>query len=387
MLSLYTGNGVTPVIVILFFLSALYSLYRKSKLSINLNFLFIYIFLAYYLLLTVIFTQDLLVMTSKFILFPIFVYYIIPKNINGVIRILSIFKSFIGFTAIFGLYEYMQHFNLMVNFVKIDAVKWIQTMNLNSVYYPSSIFLHYTYFAYVLLLAFILVIVIPYKNRVLNLVYKTLIAISIFLPQSRIVWIAFGVILILSFILNRQGILTYRKLSVIVLILIIVVSLCLYFDVFAFISNYISLRFSSLYRYGLADGSLGQRIGTLRNWENYLDSDTIKAIIGSGFGGVNSYLSTYSFFNGYTTADSTVTSFLIDTGVIGLFIFLLSMFQILVIVVKGKGIFRELALYTIVASSIVSLTIDFWANYVILHIFYVVIICAFIGMRSTKQEK
>ncbi|WDT36747.1 hypothetical protein PVA38_10745 [Streptococcus pneumoniae D39] len=58
-----------------------------------------------------------------------------------------------------------------------------------------------------------------------------------------------------------------------------------------------------------------------------------------------------------------------------------------VIVVKGKGIFRELALYTIVASSIVSLTIDFWANYVILHIFYVVIICAFIGMRLTKQEK
>ncbi|WDT36899.1 hypothetical protein PVA38_12240 [Streptococcus pneumoniae D39] len=40
-----------------------------------------------------------------------------------------------------------------------------------------------------------------------------------------------------------------------------------------------------------------------------------------------------------------MTSFLIDTGVIGLFIFLLSMFQILVIVVTGKGIFSELALY------------------------------------------
>ena len=106
-------------------------------------------------------------------------------------------------------------------------------------------------------------------------------------------------------------------------------------------------RFSTLFIYGFDDGSLGQRVGTLMNWPKYFHKNNIQGLFGSGFNTIdNVFLNEYSYFRGYMTADCQYVSLLIETGVLGLFIFLYSFVKVYFKSSKltSSGIFLKLLL-------------------------------------------
>ncbi|MCS4487688.1 O-antigen ligase family protein [Streptococcus sciuri] len=382
MATLYTGQNVNAFIVLAFLLGTVYFAIFHKKLILSKDDIPILFFIFYYLIITIINGQNIIGFIIRFVCLPFIVIVFDRSQRYDRLHILKQFRDFIGLTAIYGLVEYIIHFNYMAYFVKIDAVEWIIKMNNAPLYYPSSIFLHYTYFSYVLLVGFILELVLPYKQKIFSILYRLLVVINIFLSQSRIVWLAFLVVFLVNllFFTSRMKI-ERKKLIKWMIAFTCFVVFSIVFHFFQFIFSYITQRFISLFSYGLSDGSLGQRVGTLNNWGEYFDLSSVKAIFGSGFGGVSDYLLNYSYFSGYSTADSTITVFLVESGVVGLILFIIAILNLLIHVINVKNEFSRLLLLLIIGTLLTSLTVDFTANYVVLYLFYVVLIVSLMNIR------
>ncbi|MCI6871837.1 MAG: O-antigen ligase family protein [Streptococcus hyointestinalis] len=383
---LYLGQNINALIIATFVLALIYFSVSQRKVILSKDDIPILLFIFYYLTITLLNGQNIMGIVIRFICLPVIVAVLTPKERQARIKLLKQFRNFIGLTAIYGVIEYLIHFNYMVYFVKIDAVEWMITMNNALFYYTSSIFLHYTYFSYVLLLGFILELVLPYRRKWLSLLYRFLLIIAIFLCQSRIVWIALLFVLLINWLIYTPKIrIEQGKLIKGMIIFVCLLVFSVVFNVFQFLLNYITQRFTSLFSYGLSDGSLGQRFGTLQNWGQYFDVSSVRAIFGSGFGGISDYLRTYSYFSGYSTADSTITIVLVEAGIVGLVLLVLSLIGLLVQVIRARSPFSRLVLLLVIGSLWTSLTIDFTANYVVLYLFYVVLIVSLMLIRSDER--
>lgn len=384
---LYSGLNVNLFIVLISSIVAFPSLYRSKKFIIDKKTFLVYIFLLYYFIITIIRSQNILGFLSKLVLLPLFIYYLVSQKNFRAERLIKWFQIIIWGCAVFGLIEYLLHFNVMVYFVKIDPVNWIKTMNVSDTYFPSSLFLHYTYYSYILLVGFILSISYPFRNIIVTRLFQLTLLVNLILCQARISWIAFFVLAIIELISKiTVKRVSRNKLLYFMLLLLLLFIFGYVFNIFSLFNNFISNRFSKLFVYGLNDGSLGQRIGTLGNWKNFLNNNPVSAIFGLGFGGVSNYLREYSYFSGYNTADSMITIFLVETGIFGFIIFVFGIISSFLRAIKGYKINDESSkflTYLLIITLIFSLTIDFSGNLVILYVFYMLLF----SQKNLKDNK
>lgn len=330
MISTYISISEELIIAssILFFLI---SKKAKSKLSINNS--IIVIFLVYYLLVTIggVILGNVEVMSvAKYIVQFFILYYCIKTAISfdesGGSTLLCDLRNLICISAIYGTIETIFRYNIIGKYVK--SVDWLSYMNTMTIkYQPSSIYLHYTYYAFFLLAGFIILLRFPFENTCINIFAHILILEQLFLSKSRMGWITFIIILFVNLIrfLNNKKIkkrYLYLFLSfILIFLLLIFIKPGLINKVYLAVVN----RFSAFIKHGMKDGSIGQRFGTLINYPKYLMKYPLLAIFGTGYDSMeNVYLSEYSYFVGYNTADNYYLSIMIESGIIGFLLFIMA---------------------------------------------------------------
>lgn len=255
---------------------------------------------------------------------PFIVFALIPDKFQERIDTLRSIRSFIGISAIYGTIEYSLHYNPIVKILKISAKRWLEAMNISDIYQPSSFFLHYNFYACMLLSGIIITIVFPYKKRTLNILFYSLIITQLLLVQSRICWIA-GTILLFYHVLSRKHLSIKHVSRMTMIIISFFVFILIKPVVLIKLINAIKIRFAPIFKYGFEYGSLGQRVGTLMNWPKYAIDSPIKGLFGTGFNSSSLYLKNFSYFQGYSTADCQWTTYLVECGLLGTIILIAAM--------------------------------------------------------------
>lgn len=291
---------------------------------------------------------------------PIYIYYFcLPDSEQSLKKSIKIFRSFVVLTAVYGLVEQVTKKNLLSQYIKNDAVNWLLAFEQSRNYQVSSVYLHYNYYGCILVGCYILLVYFPIKNKFLNRAAMVLVLEQLFACQSRMSWIAILVILFIQ--LFNSGRLTNKKARRIIRCSGLVLILLLLFpSILGKITGFIHARFLNIIANGMNDGSLGQRLGTLLNWNNYFNSRPLQAVFGSGYQSIGKvYLTKYSYFAGYSTADCLITIYLVEAGLVG---------TILLCLFLGSWLLKEKAkhnvsYYLIVLFLVEGLSLDLISNY------------------------
>ena len=313
--------------------------------------------------------KDLVEFIIKYICFPIIIINIIPKDKDDIKKLLIILKNIIFFAAIYGLIESIIKYNLLANIIVIENKSWIMDMNKLGNYQCSSFFLHYNYYGCILIVGWIIDLFYPYKKTITSNIYKVLIIEQIVVCQSRICWIAFAFLILYRMIKSKK--INNRKIQFFIISMFIILVFIIFEpSFFNKFGTFFLKRFSRIWKYGFNDGSLGQRLGTLMNWPSYFKENIIRGIYGTGYQSVTKYyMQNYSFFKGYSTVDCEWTVFLVETGIVGFIIFLIT-------IIKNftKCNVEEIKKYIIIAFVIEATTLDLVANntILVLIIFFIV---------------
>lgn len=346
-------------------------LIKDGRRIISKNYYMLFLFVMYYFIITLIngSLYSTFLVTTKYFSYAIIVIYLL-RSTSNIKSSLMILKTFILFSSIYGIIEYLSSYNFMVNYVKISASEWIQVMNNlpSELYKPSSFFLHYNYFSYIAVVSFCISLNIKYSSKIMELLNKVILILVIIICQSRIVWISFSTLLVFNYILfdrNKNSIIKKIFATTIIgssIYFIATNLLGITFDV-------VSDRIRILTDRGLDDGSVGQRWGTLVRFKDYFLNNGFLGIFGNGYTGQMKYLKVYSYYDYYETADSMITIFLVETGIIGLILIVLAIINVFRLLNRRKTLDRMVIL-VLIATVIESFTIDFVANDVILTLFY-----------------
>lgn len=377
--STYRDLTIVYIISILFLL-ILRIFVIKNRRLIKIKFSWWYVFIGYYgfvtfigLMTNYVGIKNLIEFILKYIILPIIILGVLPKNKEDLLKTFLGFKNIVFISAIYGFIEYFIKYNILQRFIIIDGRSWIEAMNSSTAYQCSSFFLHYNYYGIVLILGWIITLFLPYKNNIIEAIFKVLILEQILICQSRISWIAFVVIMIIKTISNNK--ITIRKLKSVFIFSIISLGICIYYpSIINKFSIFISNRFSNIWTYGFQDGSLGQRLGTLQNWIHYFQTNLFKGIFGTGYQSINvDYMNKYSYFAGYSTADCQYTVFLVEIGVIGTIVFLFAAINN-ILKKTNSCIISNIAKYTFIMFLIEGITLDLISNNIMLSLLYFVII-------------
>lgn len=376
MFLIYSGKqGIYYGVLLLLSLFLIIILLNKDgRRIINKNYYMLFLFVIYYFIITLIngsFYSTFLV-TTKYFSYAIIIIYLL-RSTSNIKSSLMILKTLILFSSIYGIIEYISSYNFMVNYVKISSSEWIQVMNNlpSELYKPSSFFLHYNYFSYIAVVSFCISLNIKYSSKIMELLNKVILILVIIICQSRIVWISFSILLIFNYILfdrNKNAIIKKMLATTIIgsgIYLIATNLLGITFDV-------VSDRIRILTDRGLDDGSVGQRWGTLARFKDYFLNNVLLGTFGNGYTGQTKYLEVYSYYDYYETADSMITIFLVETGIIGLIFIVLAIINVFRLLNRRKIIDR-IVILVLIATVIESFTIDFVANDVILTLFYFIL--------------
>ena len=98
----------------------------------------------------------------------------------------------------------------------------------------------------------------------------------------------------------------------------------------------------------------------------------IKAIIGGGYGSaLFDFLPQYSYYFGFQTTDSVLTTYLIEVGIIGCLLLFIALFIYISSIDKTNS-FNKLTILLIVMTLIEMFSFDFFANNITLFLFYMV---------------
>ncbi len=391
LLSTYLGFGAYYIVgtfILGIFLS--YTVMRTVQIRVLKSFWVL--FLAYYLLISLVGmtmgyvgAKNLLEFICKFILLPFSVVRTLPER-KKIPQMIHVLKIAILVAALFGFVEYAMKYNPMVNVVRLSNRVWMEMMNGRSNYRPSSLFLHYNYYGCVLVMGIVINKYFPFRSTLKNTAFLLLTLSQLLLCQSRICWIAAASVAIIwlftsKVIVNKAG----KGTAMLLLFLIIILA----FDpaIVLTVGNMISGRFENLFIYGLEEGSLGQRLGTLMNWPKYFSGNTIQGIFGTGFQSVDVYfMRHYSFFTGYSTADSELTVYLVETGIVGVTILLAAICQFMYSQIQIEDPLAKLCCVGLIAWLIESLTLDLASNNILLCLIVLLIVIG-TGARGLKERQ
>ena len=372
----YYRNFNLTIILPLFFLVVLQRILSKQfTFYIKKQNIFLILFVAYYSFVSFLFLKSTSSLTNfviRYILLPTIAFgstslYINTKRMK--LFFIGCIKSLVILFALFGIYEWRAKYNPIGSFITTGAANWIKRMNefANIVYYPSSFFTHYTYFAYVLLVGWLLSLIFPSKNKLFDYSYKGTVLFALIISQSRMAWITFVIITMIHYFFFVKKV----KISWLISVSIVFIAL----NISGFINKIVELvssRFDRVISLGYFDGSFGQRFGTLKNVIPYMSEHPIKAIIGGGYGStLFDFLPQYSYYLGFQTTDSVLTTYLIEVGIIGCLLLFIALFIYISSIDKTNS-FNKLTILLIVMTLIEMFSFDFFANNITLFLFYMV---------------
>ena len=372
----YYRNFNLTIILPLFFLVVLQRILSKQfTFYIKKQNIFLILFVAYYSFVSFLFLKSTSSLTNfviRYILLPTIAFgstslYINTKRMK--LFFIGCIKSLVILFALFGIYEWRAKYNPIGSFITTGAANWIKRMNefANIVYYPSSFFTHYTYFAYVLLVGWLLSLIFPSKNKLFDYSYKGTVLFALIISQSRMAWITFVIITMIHYFFFVKKV----KISWLISVSIVFIAL----NISGFINKIVELvssRFDRVISLGYSDGSFGQRFGTLKNVIPYMSEHPIKAIIGGGYGSaLFDFLPQYSYYFGFQTTDSVLTTYLIEVGIIGCLLLFIALFIYISSIDKTNS-FNKLTILLIVMTLIEMFSFDFFANNITLFLFYMV---------------
>lgn len=372
----YYRNFNLTIILPLFFLVVLQRILSKQfTFYIKKQNIFLILFVAYYSFVSFLFLKSTSSLTNfviRYILLPTIAFgstslYINTKRMK--LFFIGCIKSLVILFALFGIYEWRAKYNPIGSFITTGAANWIKRMNefANIVYYPSSFFTHYTYFAYVLLVGWLLSLIFPSKNKLFDYSYKGTVLFALIISQSRMAWITFVIITMIHYFFFVKKVKISWLISVPIVFIVLNIS--------GFINKIVELvssRFDRVISLGYFDGSFGQRFGTLKNVIPYMSEHPIKAIIGGGYGStLFDFLPQYSYYLGFQTTDSVLTTYLIEVGIIGCLLLFIALFIYISSIDKTNS-FNKLTILLIVMTLIEMFFFDFFANNITLFLFYMV---------------
>lgn len=372
----YYRNFNLTIILPLFFLVVLQRILSKQfTFYIKKQNIFLILFVAYYSFVSFLFLKSTSSLTNfviRYILLPTIAFgstslYINTKRMK--LFFIGCIKSLVILFALFGIYEWRAKYNPIGSFITTGAANWIKRMNefANIVYYPSSFFTHYTYFAYVLLVGWLLSLIFPSKNKLFDYSYKGTVLFALIISQSRMAWITFVIITMIHYFFSVKKVKISWLISVPIVFIVLNIS--------GFINKIVELvssRFDRVISLGYFDGSFGQRFGTLKNVIPYMSEHPIKAIIGGGYGStLFDFLPQYSYYLGFQTTDSVLTTYLIEVGIIGCLLLFIALFIYISSIDKTNS-FNKLTILLIVMTLIEMFFFDFFANNITLFLFYMV---------------
>ncbi len=353
----------------------------KNKFS-SLYLGFFALFVAYYGSVTIInFFSGVITLVDfanffiKYLLMPVTIYLLVPMKKKDIIKTIKIIRNIIIISALYGLVEVIFKHNVLDRFILIPG-GWTENHTMSGNYKPSSFFLHYNYYGFVLNIGFLLVSEYPIKNKYFNSIIKLLFITQIFIAQSRINRICFLVVSIYYLIKifrknTKKGMMTVSFCFGSFLILLFIPGF------FNNIQNIIIGRILPLITNGMSEGSIGQRLGTLRNFKYFFLDDPILGLIGGGFGSIEEiFLVKYSFFENVSTADCQLTTFLVEAGVIGTILF--SLFIILKLFKKSRTHEDNVIKLLIIVFLIDSITLDIVSNNFLM--------CVFVSFYSLVEQ-
>lgn len=374
----YYRNMNLTLILPMFVLVLVHRIFSKGLIiRLNKNSVYLVLFAVYYIFVSGAFFRSSASFTNlviRYVMLPIIAFYVasLLVVVNGnksKLFFVQCLKSFVMFFALFGIYEWNVRHNPISSFISTGAAEWINRMNEFShiVYYPSSFFTHYTYFAYVLLVGWLLGLSFPSKNKAIDYLYKGAVLFALIVSQSRMAWITFIVIMVIYYLFfARKARLTWVIGTPIVAITLYVTGIV------GRVVALVSTRFSRIFSMGFSDGSLGQRFGTLQNVSPYMAERPLKALIGGGYAStVYDFLPKYSFFAGFQTTDSMLTTYLVEAGIIGSILLTVGL-VIYLISLDTKEPFDRFIFLFLVMTLIEMFFFDFFANNITLFLFYMV---------------
>ena len=117
---------------------------------------------------------------------------------SGITSLIDI-RNLICVSAIYGTVETIMGYNPLANYV--TTVNWLDGMNnLIYRYQCSSIYLHYTYYAFFLLTGLVILFKFPFEKKLINISAYILLLEQLFFTKSRMGWITFVIMLVWSLI-------------------------------------------------------------------------------------------------------------------------------------------------------------------------------------------
>ena len=388
----YYRNMNLTLILPMFVLVLIHRILSKGLIiQLNKNSLYLVLFVAYYIFISGAFFLSSASFTNlliRYVMLPTVAFYVasllVVNGNKSKLFFVQCLKSFVMFFALFGIYEWIVRHNPISSFISTGAAEWINRMNEFShiVYYPSSFFTHYTYFAYVLLVGWLLGLSFPSKNKVFDYLYKGTVLFALIVSQSRMAWITFIAIMVIYYLFfARKARLTWVIGTPIVAIALYVTGIV------GRVVALVSTRFSRIFSMGFSDGSLGQRFGTLQNVSPYMAERPLKALIGGGYAStVYDFLPKYSFFAGFQTTDSMLTTYLVEAGIIGSVLLTVGL-VIYLISLDTKEPFDRFIFLFLVMTLIEMFFFDFFANNITLFLFYMVwgVMAARVGIKTKSS--
>ena len=363
-------------LVIFFFLCLFYALCFNTRIFTIFNrfhFSFPFIFIFYYILISLlnclignIDFKDFANAIIKYILMPLSIIFLTPGTSNGRTHLFKALKSVLILSLLYGIIETIIGFNFIDTILRIGNERWQGSHIINGgLYQPSSFFLHYSYYAFVLNLLWAINWVCPCKKTTTNVLLDLGIVFQVLMCQSRINWLCFGVLLLFQFytILKKKE---FRKAKIIAFYFLILLVIVFVFFGEEIIDFFVT-RFGKIFEYGMQDGSVGQRVGTFLNFGDYFSNNVGYGLFGLGFNGVEKYLLEYSYFPGYNTADSQFTVFLVDIGVLGTIIGIIAFVSLFLHNGSKYSNFKKMLLLIALINFI---TLDLFSNGILIMLFY-----------------
>lgn len=310
---------------------------------------------------------------------PVYLHFCISNRMMNRDKSAMIFRNFVILSFIYGFLEQVSRKNILSCYISNDAANWLRAFEQSSSFQCSSFYLHYNYYGCILIVGYILLMYYPLRNKLLNFVAIALTFEQLLACQSRMSWITMLIIL-LSYACKSSKITSKSVRKILGFGGLLVIFMLLFPSVPFKLMRFVHVRFLNIFIHGMNDGSLGQRIGTLLNWRHYFISNPLLAIFGTGYQSIGKiYLKKYSYFGGYSTADCLVTTYLVETGIVGA-LFLASF---LIAKIRKYRKTDSISYYFIVLFILEGLTLDLSSNYYVLF----VLVSSFFFDKKMKWER
>ncbi|MGQ5708296.1 O-antigen ligase family protein [Lactobacillus sp. PSON] len=292
---------------------------------------------------------------------------------------LVILKNFFAVCVILAIFEYITKIQLYRSFITDSAaLKTFQSFGTvgTSQYRLMLFFSHPIYFALFLNIFLMMLLLIPYKSRMLNVMMYILALFCLILTQSRSGWIAYVVILLIY--LLKMGKIKKINLKfwgyIFLLILFCIVSYRIIAiiapNIFDNINNIFSQRLSIVIN--SPEIASGARMANL-SLINYVNNDWLK-IFGGGNGYALYLLTAHPTVNGWTNAvDNQYLTFILNYGLIGIAIFLFFIYKVLIDLKHSKNNLNILLALSIITFCIMGYFFEFYIQIYVNYILFIFI--------------